>query len=108
MGRPPLGRAARSKTASVKLSAIEEEQLIANYGSVYAGMRAGVRLALANPQPVKKSGDKPKAKAAEKPVQEKPSEHRHKRGKVLREEYVQGSPVKVYECAVEGCGKEMR
>ncbi len=40
MGRPHLGRAGRTVTASVKISPMEAASLVEKYGSVSSGLRA--------------------------------------------------------------------
>lgn len=46
MGRPTLGAAARTVLLATKGTKAERDALIAKYGSVYAGMRFALRLAL--------------------------------------------------------------
>lgn len=40
MGRPPLGAAAKSKVASVRITPAQEEALIDKYGTVSRALRA--------------------------------------------------------------------
>lgn len=49
-----MGSAARNRTGSTKVSKIEEEVLVARYGTVHSGLRAGLDLLLAQPAPAKK------------------------------------------------------
>lgn len=90
--RPTLGRRARTLSVSVKLSQSEKEALAETYGTVYAGLRAGINLAL-------NIGGEVDATPTKKP------DHLHARGELLRTEYQSGSPVKIYKC--RSCDKEL-
>lgn len=92
MGRPPLGKSARTVVLTTKASEAERAALIARYGSVYTGLRMGIRLAL---------GDKPTNSPEPSPVT--PPGHRHRRGQELEPVYNQGTKVRRYQCAEEGC-----
>jgi hypothetical protein len=54
MGRPALGDAARNVVGSTKVSKIEERALIERYGTVHAGLRAGVDLLMTQNAPRKR------------------------------------------------------
>jgi len=59
-GRPSLGKAARTKTRTVKVTEYEAEFLVRKYGSVSAGLRAGLDCLL--PASVNNPGRAPQPK----------------------------------------------
>ena len=121
MGRPPLGKAGKSVTASVKITGADRDRLIVKYGSVYAGLRMGVQLALSSevvtPQRRAKKVSTQKAVEddviatavkAELPAPTLEPVHRHKRGIIVGHHYEQGQKRLTYACSVDGCKKEMK
>lgn len=69
MGRPPLGKAGRTKVGSLKLTQLEEEALVAVYGTVNAGLRVAVDQLLVS----KVHRTRAKASSVPQPATEKPA-----------------------------------
>lgn len=111
MARPPSGNP-RNVVVTVRLTRGEEEALRASFGTPGRGVRALLDKALKSdasrtagavegaPQEVEVG------EVAE--VQKKAAAHRHKRGEIIRTEHVAGQAVKIYQCAVDDCMKELR
>lgn len=99
MGRPSLGSAARNVLLATKGTQAEADALIARYGSVYAGMRFALRMALESDV---RSEGAPKDEE-DSPLPSAP--HRHRRGKELDPTYEAGSVKRRYACTVEGCAE---
>lgn len=80
MGRPSLGEAARDVILKTKGTQREADLLAEKYGSVYRGVREGIRLALS-------------------------AGHRHRRGDVIGSKWEAGTEIRQFSCAVDGCGE---
>jgi hypothetical protein len=117
MGRPPLGDAARTVPAGLKISKAEEADLTVEFGNPGRGLRALIDLwyemretptstTISEAVP----GLAPRAPSPDyNPVEvlaaiEATGKHRHKRDHIGNERYVQGVRTPVWVCA---CGQEL-
>lgn len=122
MGRPSLGSAARNVLLATKGTQSEADALVAKYGSVYAGMRFGLRMALGvEPDERREApGGALLPDGYVPPITEIPSSaimpavesvtyetttkpHRHRRGTELDATYEAGAVKRRYACTVAGC-----
>jgi len=127
MARPSKGSGARSVIANVRLTPQEVGRLTEKFGSPGKGLRwmvddwlrmepmptrrasggvvKGSVEAMRNPQEVAALDEHYVPLANPVLMDDSPEPHRHRRGAVIRVDYIYGTPKQIYGCLV--CGEEL-